>query len=228
MSSNTDDHQAPATTDNVTETHSKRPAEKETIESAAKRPCSDTSDEVLDLAETLKYKAGDRFEVKWEVQKDGSEEELIEHWWTATLLEHDGRTTDSVAIRVLDYEPFPEGGFPERSQEDVIFVSHATLVNPETCEELMYRVAGTDDEEAPVLLPRDNVEDIVNVILQSAMTKNSEAWSRLAPAQQAIIASSVAEKKKTLVDLITNFPGGVISPADMHSILSQTMQGKKE
>lgn len=240
MSSNTDENQAPAANTSI-ETHLKRPATKkanepatkDTSEPAAKRSCSETETEVLDLAETLGYKVGDRFEVKWEVQKDGDEEDnnnIIEHWWAATLLEHDGRTADSVAIRVLDYDPFPEGGFPERSKEDVIFMGRDTLVNPETCEELTYRIAGTSDEddEAPIYLRRDNVEEIVNATLQSAMAKNSEAWSRLAPAQQAMIASSVAEKKKKLVELLLNFPGGVISPADMQAILSKTMQEDKK
>lgn len=234
MSSSTDENQAPVTN---AANESKRPAPKETKdlatietnEPASKRPCSDTTNEVLDLAETMGYKAGDRFEVKWEVSKDGDDDNIIEHWWTATLLEHDGRTTDSVAIRVLDYEPFPEGGFPERSQEDVIFMGRDTLVNPETCEELTYRVAGTseDDDEAPIYLRRDNVEEIVNATLESAMAKNSEAWSRLAPAQQAVIATSVAKKKQKLVNLLLEFPGGVISPADMRSILSKTMQEEK-
>lgn len=226
MSSKTDENQAPAT-NSSDEPQLKRPAIKEASEPTAKRSCSDTGSEVLDLAETMGYKTGDRFEVKWEVSNDGNEEEdIIEHWWSATLLEHDGRTTDSVAIRVLDYDPFPEGGFPERSKEDIIILGRDTLVNPETCEELTYRVAGTseEEEEALIYLRRDNVEEIVNSTLQNALVKNSEAWSRLAPAQQAVIASSVAEKKKKLVELLLNFPGGVISPADMQSILTKTMQ----
>jgi hypothetical protein len=219
MSSQTDENQAPV----AHAIDAKRPAET-TNEPSAKRACSET--EQLDLAETMGYKAGDRFQVKWEVssEDDGN---AIAHWWSATLLEHDGRTTDSVAIRVLDYDPFPEGGFPDRSQEDVIFLGRDTLANPETGDELTYRVAGSledPDEDEILYLKKENVEDIVNSTLESALAKNSDAWARLTPAQQAVIASGVAEKKKKLVDLLLNFQGGVIKPADLQAILTKTMQ----
>jgi hypothetical protein len=66
---------------------------------SAKRPR--TEDEALDLAVTLGYKTGDRIEIQWELEKQG---ETDVHWWGATLLEHDGRTTDSVAIRTILYD----------------------------------------------------------------------------------------------------------------------------
>ncbi|GAX16226.1 hypothetical protein FisN_3Hh292 [Fistulifera solaris] len=219
MSSQTDENLAPV--ENAVD--AKRPAE--TVdEPTAKRACSDT--EVLDLAETMKYKAGDRFQVKWEISSEDKDEVMV-HWWSATLLKHDGRTTDSVAIRVLDYDPFPEGGFPDRSQEDVIFLGRDTLANPETGDELTYRVAGSmedPDEDEILYLKKENVEEIVNSTLEKALAKNSEAWARLTPAQQAVIASGVADKKKKLLDLLLNFQGGVIKPTDLQSILAKTMQ----
>jgi hypothetical protein len=68
---------------------------------SAKRPR--TEDEALDLAVTLGYKTGDRIEIQWELEKQG---ETDVHWWGATLLEHDGRTTDSVAIRTILYDEY--------------------------------------------------------------------------------------------------------------------------
>ena len=203
-----------------TEEPTKRKAEDPIVESkAVKRACNNEEPEVLDLAKTLGYKAGDRFEMKWEIE--GENGESTTRWWAATLLEHDGRTEDSVAIRVLDYDPYPEGGFPDRSKEDVIFLGKDTLVNPVSQDELSYRPLG----EEGVWLGRDDVEGVVNATLQKAFQKNSQAWGSMSSAQQAVIASAVAEKKEKLLDLLLNQTSGVVDSDVMKSILSKTMSG---
>lgn len=60
-------------------------------------------------------------------------------WWGGTLLHSDGRmhTLDDqgsndmvqVPIRVIDYDPYIEGGFPDRSLEDVCFLTDHSLLN---------------------------------------------------------------------------------------------------
>jgi hypothetical protein len=193
--------------------------------SKRRRAHDEDEQEVLDLATTLGLKVGDRLEVEWEIVEEGSDESTSPRtrWWGATLLEHDGRTEDSVAIRVLDYDPFPEGGFPERSQEDVIFIGRDVLIDPVTEQELFFRREGDDDESA-VCFRRDDIEEVVNSMLMDAMIKNERAWNGLDSAQQARIAEMVALKKEKLVEVLAAHPNGIITSSDMQAILVQTMQ----
>jgi hypothetical protein len=189
--------------------------------------------ELLDLATTMGFKAGLRFEVQWEITQgesgddaagaDAEEEKVETRWWGATLLEHDGRTEDSVAVRVLDYDPYPEGGFPERSREDVIFLGRDVLIDPNTHEEMQYRPLGDDDSGA-VWLGREGVEEVVNATLANAMQKNSKSWNGLSRAQQASIADIIAKKKEKLLELLLSQPNGVVTTTEMHAIIAKTMQ----
>jgi hypothetical protein len=196
--------------------------------------------EVLDLATTLGLKVGDRFEVEWEITQDDSEESgddaaaaadtnadtkeetVTTRWWGATLLEHNGRTEDSVAVRVLDYDPYPEGGFPEHSPEEVIFLGRDILIDPNTHEEMHYRREGDDDSSA-VYLGREGVEEVVNESLANAMQKNSKSWNGLSRAQQASIADIIAQKKEKLLELLLSQPNGVVTTSEMHAIIAKTM-----
>jgi hypothetical protein len=196
--------------------------------------------EVLDLANTLGFKPGDRFEVEWEVSTEdesdesggdaattavaGEEEEqetFTTRWWGATLLEHDGRTEDSVAVRVLDYDPYPEGGFLERSREEVIFLGRDELIDPNTHAQMHYRLEG--DVET-VWLGREGVEEVVNATLANAMQKNSKSWNGLSRAQQASIADIIAKKKEKLLELLLSQANGVVTTTEMHAIIAKTMQ----
>jgi hypothetical protein len=201
-----------------------------------KRSRTGNEEEVLDLALTLGLKPGDRFEVQWEITQDAgdvtgdltaaadeTEPETITRWWGATLLGHDGRTEDSVAVRVLDYDPFPEGGFPEGSPEDVIFMGHDVLIDPNTNQELHYRREGEDDSSA-VWLGREGVEEVVNATLSNAMQKNSKSWNGLSRAQQGSIAEIIAQKKEKLVQLLLSQPNKLITTSEMQAIIAQTMQ----
>jgi hypothetical protein len=196
--------------------------------------------EVLDFARTLGLVDGDRLQVKWEiVQNDGNgndenaEAATVTHWWTATLLPHDGRVVDeNVAIRTLDYDPYPDGGFPERSREDVVFLGPNLLVDPVTRDDLRFRRLGEthdiedDDEEDETDLcmdgGREDLERIVNETLAAALAKQSAKWQALSVAQQSHIASVIAEKKEALLTLLEQHQGVITGPV-MQQLLAQAM-----
>ena len=95
--------------------------------------------------------------------------QTVTRWWGATLLHPDGRThvltddgsdltsspvqtpqrpadTAVVPIRVLDYDPCEEYGFPERSLEEVVFLSDHNLLNLSSGTRAHYRLEGADWE----------------------------------------------------------------------------------
>jgi hypothetical protein len=183
-----------------------------------KRSRSDR-EEVLDLTLAIGLKPGDRLEVEWEIGDESDSKPTETRWWGATLLEHDGRTEDTVAVRVIDYDPYPEGGFSERSLEDVIFLQPDTLVDLETHEEMRFRREGEGEE---IWFNRSQLEEVVNATLTNAMQKNSQAWKVLNSAQQATVASTVASKKEKLLDLLTSHQGFLTSN-DMRSYLAQAV-----
>ena len=145
----------------------------------------------VDMAVKMGFKAGDRLEVEWEV----GEENVTKRWWGGVLLEHDGRIAEGFAIRVIDYDPFPEGGFPERSQEDVIFVTQNALLDADSGEELLFRREG---EDMTVAVGEDDLNDM----MMNVLSKNGEAWSKLTAAQQATVAGIVAIGKERLLDAV--------------------------
>lgn len=89
-----------------------------------------------DVAKDMKLIPGSRVEVQWELHSGEDEQVVTTRWWGGTLLPHDGRmhTFDDghgdqviVPIRVIDYDPYAEGGFPDRSLEDVCFLTDHTV-----------------------------------------------------------------------------------------------------
>ena len=178
----------------------------------------DEDNDVVDTAATFCHKDGDRIEVEWDIEGTGEQDEVQTHWWGATLLPFDGRTKDQVAIRTLEYDAHPDGGFPEKSREDVVFLGHNTLADPENMEQVLhYRRAGSEETYGV-----GDVEPVVNQVLETIMSKNQDAWSKLKPAQQAQIASKIAAKKQKLVELLHQ-QSGLVTSQDMHAILAQTM-----
>jgi len=252
---------------------------------------------IVDIAESIRLKAGDRIEVQWEIHNDkdkdnsnnnnnnGKKEEeeigvvvtaaatkddgntnekntttttnddddekekddgnsndddetnndnvvVTLHWWKATLLEHDGRTLDSVAIRNLLYDARPDLGFPEPSLEDVIFMGHDVLINSED----VVNDEGSDDPDALIAVSHrmpfrrcgdinnegegegyvarvrgeneiiftndDELEDILHTVLMGNFQKHQDKWKHLSAAQHAIIASTMKKKKDKLFTLI--------------------------
>mmetsp|Transcript_31197 Transcript_31197/g.47589 ORF Transcript_31197/g.47589 Transcript_31197/m.47589 type:complete len:239 (+) Transcript_31197:229-945(+) len=202
----------------------------------SKRPaCSDARDEtegckqariskvIEDVAKTLGFKAGDRFEVQWEITDEASGQEH-NHWWGATLMDHDGRTSDDgLAIRVLDYDPYPEGGFPDRSLEDVFFANEGILLDHDG-KELIYRKEG---EEATLSFCEDDLREELNGMLMQVLNKHSAQWQKLDAARQAQLADMMATGKEAIVNAIQNRwdkEKKIISASDIPGILEEAFQ----
>ncbi|KAL3939207.1 MAG: hypothetical protein SGBAC_006020 [Bacillariaceae sp.] len=170
--------------------------------SSPKRTKTDAK-QTLDLAVTFDLKAGDRLEVQWEIENDEGENEV--HWWGATLLEHDGRKEDSVAIRQLLYDAYKDF---EPSKEDVIFIGPDELASPDSQNQMSFRREG---QEEVTFYNEENLENTLNEILMSAMTKNKSSWSSLPPARQAVIAEQIAVRKENLILALKNHDGIITS-----------------
>lgn len=178
-------------------------------------------EQVPDLAEEMGFKAGDRIEVEWDVasSQDG---EAQTRWWGATLRQWDGETTESVAVRKLDYDPYPEGGFPERSEERVVFTGVSELVDPSTRDIFTFRREGGEET---LRVSRDDIETIVNDTLMKAMKNNEQSWNNLDRAKQGMLAQVIERKKRKLTELLSERTGkGIVTADDMKTILAQTME----
>ena len=143
-------------------------------------------------------RAGDRIEVHWEIENDGGEAHA--HWWGATLLEHDGRPTDSVEVRKIRYDARPDLGFPTRAVEDVVFLGDDIVVSPDSQTQLHFRREG--QEEDVYWYNDSDLDAQLNSILMGALDKNRDAWKNLSPVQQAIIAEKIAGKKEKLKEAL--------------------------
>ena len=204
---------------------SKRPAEisgndddgEDDHESASKRARSGDDESAtaapLDLAVTLGYKPGDRLEVQWEIEMN---DKVEMRWWGCTLEPHDGRTEDSVAIRVLHYDAYPEAGF-EECRDDVIFMGHDLLVTPDSQTQLKFRREG---DEAVVWYNEGDLDEQLNSILMGALNNHKTAWNTLTAAQQASIADKIATKKERLMEVLKGHKA-VITSATIKDILQQ-------
>ena len=228
-----------------------------------------TASATLDLAETLELKVGTQIEVQWEIHKTDDDENNISnnnnnnelndtatgasssssstslHWWRATLLEHDGRTTDSVAIRTLLYEARPDLGFPEPSREDVVFLGKDVLAtstnadaatwetDPDSVDTMPYRrvlpTAGTggpsaDASDVVHFFDDDQLEEQLNGVLMGALTKNKRAWDSMPASRKAVIAETIRKKKDQLKEILkaeARQTGGVITPETIKDILAR-------
>lgn len=190
-------------------------------QSPTKRPRRDETGSVVDVAESLGIKPGDRLSAKWNItfETDGR---VTTRWWGATLMEHDGRTTDdNVAIRVLQYDPYPEGGFPESSLEDVVFLSRTLLLNDAT-DELEYRREGSTEEEETVALSEDRLREELNGMITSILNKHGKQWQSLDAAHQARIAELFSTGKEKIIEVVQDRwqkDHKVIKAEDIPSIL---------
>ena len=211
----TTDHKRPSPSDDDSSNHD-----------VTKRPRTTADDEaapLLDTANVLGLKAGDRIEVRWEISDDEN------GWWGATLLEHDGRTTDDgVAIRVLDYDACEEWGYLERSLEDVVFGNEFFLINPETMDQLFYRKEG---EEAVVGLDEEDLREELNGMLVGILEKHKTLWQGLDAAKQAQIGDLMANGKEAIISAVQNRfvrEGKPIAAADIPSILQEAFAGLRK
>lgn len=226
---------------------------------------ADEEEQTLDLATTLGYKDGDRLEVQWEIHNDDDDndedndnkneegKDNVDNdtssstttsttrtvWWKATLLKHDGRTTDSVAIRSLLYDARPDLGFPEPSQEDVVFLGHDLLVSPhDESIQLKFKTEGLTEAEhdAVVLVACKKDDDVdsaleeqLNRIVMGTLQKNEAMWKSMPAAAQAAIADKMRRMKDKvkhkLQDLMmTTTTSSSAQPQQRVVITSETIQ----
>jgi hypothetical protein len=216
-------------------------------EHGTKQPSSN----IFDGAFVYGLKPGDRVSVKWEIiENEGTDDEkAVDHWWGATLLEYDGRTyieqeddedekqqqlndTDDdagpVAVHLLEYDEYPEGGFPEKSREEVIFASAFELVDLKSMDTLPYKRIGDDNMIEVIGNENGGFEEMVNTVLANAMKKSSGNFNSLPASVQLNIAEKIAEKKAKLVKLMEEFFASsgkrVGTTEDMKNLIQQTMQ----
>lgn len=157
------------------------------------------------------------------------------HWWKATLLEHDGGTIDSVAVRSLLYDARPDLGFPEPSKEDVVFLGQDILVassdvdsgdwenNPDAVRQMPYRRVHDNQEEEVFYYNDDQLDEQLNGLLMGALNKNQQAWRAMPAAQQAVIAEMIQQKKEQLKEVLrSEARHKVITSETIKDILAKT------
>lgn len=206
---------------------------------------------VFDGAYIYGINAGDRLLVRWEIIENECEDNEIEveKWWGATLLEYDGRTytennddenpnmsegcdnddAGPVAIRVLEYDEYPESGFKEKTREDVVFASSSELLDLKTHDVLPYKRA--DEDSMIDVFSQDNVsgfEGIVNNVLTKAMKNSLPDFEALPAAVKLRVAEKISVKKEKLIRLMEEFfaKSGkrVGTSEDMKVLMAQTMR----
>lgn len=141
---------------------------------------------VVDITQIVQLEPGARIEVQWDITLEGEQDdkpqstELHTHrltrWWGGTLLpkdsrthsleDHDGQVQDEVTVpvRVIDYDPYFDGGFPDRSLEDVCFLSDHSLLNVSSNSRAFWRKEG-DNWEPPLNMDEDDM-----LLMSSATT----------------------------------------------------------
>ena len=211
---------------------------------AVKKACTSASARpIVDKAVEMGLKPGDRIEVQWEIGTDGdndedNEQEPTFRWWPATLLAHDEQSiavdeesNNAVAIRTLDYDPYPEGGFPERSQETVVFLGQGTLIDLKSEETMVFRKEGEhyDEDDQPVILMQENdMEDYLNNMMASLIEKHSDKFRQIPAAQQAMIAERLATGKEKFIDALKQSGKGTIVTAEkVQELLASTVQSEE-
>lgn len=110
------------------------------------------SEHFVDIAKILKLDEGARVQVRWEISI-GDKEEV--KWWSGILLPqiddqihtlHDEDDEVVVPVRQIDYDPYTEGGFPDRSVENVCFLSDHSILNLSDDARAFWRKEGDDWE----------------------------------------------------------------------------------
>lgn len=193
---------------------------------------------VIDVTKDINLEPGARLQVQWDLHFDDNDHQGVEKkqtmWWGGTLLQPDGRTHElqdgddrvTVPIRVIDYDPYVEGGFQERSLEDVCFLSDHSLLNVASDSRAYWRrehddwepSGDMDEEERKIMSTEDNVSDdeisvsstskedaltiILDTVLQNALQKAGimEKMEKLDAFQQRLMADKISRAKQKLTD----------------------------
>lgn len=209
-----------SSTNDTADTRKRSPNNEPTIETQEKKRVrkEETEEEIIDKAAELGFKAGDKLVVEWEV---GEEPNVVKHDWPATLMEWDGRTKEGFAIRMLDYDPFlPD--FPERSQEEAVFVTKNVMIRPSDGVQMDFHREGED----PIIEFR---EEDLDLMVANTLSKKSDMWKKLSPAQQAHLGDVINRGKESLLETIhtrwEENPGKVISAEEVPEIMKQAFEG---
>lgn len=215
---------------------------------------------IVDIAQALSLEPGSRIEVQWDLhfdtdvvddtedqidQKEAADAQIDTkqtRWWGGTLLHadtrvhtlQDGRDELTVPIRVIDYDPYIEGGFPDRSLEDVCFLTDHSLLNIASDSRSYWRKEGDtwepntdmDEEERTIMTEgadagddddisvsstskEDALRAVLDAVLQSAMQKAGimSKMMKLEASQRSIMAEKIAKAKKKLTDKLLELSG---------------------
>jgi hypothetical protein len=211
---------------------------------------------VCDRAATLGYAGGDRLQVAWVVSNDttdindknddtdnniddaanNNDDEAV--WWGAELLpwtpgdETLRQGPDVLAVRRLEYDPYPEAGFLESSLERVVFLDEGgRLQDLSTGDVMEFQRESAETEaaalEQPVQAPP---EALVQATLQTVLAKYADVLQTLPAAQQASISDHVSRmKERVMVHLeeaqaTSTSTDRLVTKEDMHEILSKVGQ----
>lgn len=164
------------------------------------------------------HKPVTRIEVKWDIipedecttlQQQESKKES--RWWAANVIPHDDNsyhilrpdpddededvdeqtaTAVKVPIRILDYDPYPEGGFLEREISNVVFLNEHSIMDLDTSQSLWFRVEGSNWEEG---MPDTTTTNEIHAALHPN-TSSSTASSGGNPLNQTVIPLSTGEE----------------------------------
>jgi hypothetical protein len=188
-------------------------------------PKRKAADKSLDVASSIVIKYGTRIQVKWTLEDMFDEEtpevlggtsisikgRIFTVWWGATLKplhyshkltgeEKDVTKLDENTVKVyeLNCDPFPELGYDNRTQEEVVFVSNETLLHLNSGEIMMYRRAEEDEEMAtPITKTEEDNRHAKNVCRRGLdEIKAIEARLNLAKKVKARSSSRLEDAKK--------------------------------
>mmetsp|Transcript_26285 Transcript_26285/g.39414 ORF Transcript_26285/g.39414 Transcript_26285/m.39414 type:complete len:310 (+) Transcript_26285:83-1012(+) len=219
---------------------------------------SDKSDKVvLDIADAIGLTQPNiRIEVRWDLSydvddngaddghrvatstdnKESGDKSVTKVWWGGILQKADDRTykiqdgNDEVTVPIhsIDYDPYPPE-FPNRSTEDVCFLSNHSLLNIESNTKTCWRLMGstwepsTDDDaegeashESCQLEGREEEDDEISVtstseeeglrtvldnVLKLALQSSGvmEKMKTMERTQQSIMADKIARTKENLI-----------------------------
>jgi len=192
---------------------------------------STSSPELVDVATVLSLPLSTRLEVRWDVHGDSGS--TTTRWWPCTLLPPDGRRHTlgaedgegdvSAPIRILDYDPFSEGGFPESSREEVVLTGEHGLFNLGDGNGAHWRLVGSnwnpprnDDVDQEVNLPssscpEDSLRQILDTVLEIALRKSGVAnrMASLDGLAVRVVAERIGAAKEKLTKKLLEGARGV-------------------
>ena len=184
-------------------------------------------------------KTGDRLEVMWDLEEDVitsspvfEQVEKSSRWWGATLLppsdpvethlltDPENGDTALMVVRVLDYDPYPEGGYPESSPTKIVFVADNLIYDLDCEESCVFRREGEEYEPplnsvdpinnpVPSSTPEvlfeaslDGATSLIDGMLSSAIASVMSKFEKVDAARQAVIGEIIGESRQTMIEAL--------------------------